>query len=87
MSALLLLAIFASVLSGSYMNNITVEAEKVTVNVPPVFTTKVIEKNNVARDASPYLQKELDKRENADSSFVPYRFTFSSKRIEKVLSQ
>jgi len=41
----------------------------------------------VARDASPDLQKELNKRENTDISFVPYRFAFRSKRIEKALFQ
>lgn len=41
----------------------------------------------IARDKSPDLQKELEKRENADISFIPYRFAFNSKPIEKALFQ
>lgn len=41
----------------------------------------------VARDATPDLREELNKENNADISFIPYRFAFISKRIEEVLFQ
>jgi len=41
----------------------------------------------MARKASPDLVEELKKPENADISFVPYKFEFSSKWIEKELFQ
>lgn len=44
-----LLAIFTLLLAGSYMTNVTVDAEKVAVTVPIAFTTKVVEKSDVAR--------------------------------------
>lgn len=41
----------------------------------------------IARHKSPDLQNELEKRENADISFIPYRFAFNSKPIEKAIFQ